>query len=59
MNAEIASLVESLDERFGLLANCVRGLSAEQLDFRPAFEGANSVWVLATHTIRNARAWPK
>jgi hypothetical protein len=49
--------MESLGERFALVANGVRGLSADQLNSRPSFEGANSVWVLATHTVGNARAW--
>jgi hypothetical protein len=57
VNGEIAALVESLDERFELLANGVRGLNADELNFRPSFDGANSIWVLATHVIGNARAW--
>jgi hypothetical protein len=57
VDGEITAYIESLDERFSLLANDVRGLSAEQLNFRPSFENANSIWVLATHAIGNARAW--
>jgi hypothetical protein len=54
---EVQAYIESLDERFELLIKGVRGLGADDLNFRPSFDGANSIWVLATHTIGNARAW--
>jgi hypothetical protein len=57
VNSEIGAYIESLDERFTLLEKGVAGLTPDQLNFRPSFEGANSIWVLATHTVGNARAW--
>ncbi len=36
---------------------CLEGLSEAQLNWRPAIEGANSAYVIAAHTLGNARAW--
>jgi hypothetical protein len=40
-----------------LLRRAVEGLDAQQLNFTPAFAGANSIWVLTTHALGNAQAW--
>ena len=57
MNSELAAYDESIRERIGLIRGCVDGLTAEQLNWRPAFGGANSIWALAEHALGNARAW--
>lgn len=57
MNNELTAYAESLSRRFELITAAVDGLDAAQLNWRPPFVGANSVWVLATHTAGNARAW--
>jgi hypothetical protein len=57
VNPEIAAYEVSIRERLALLADRVRGLSADQLNWRPPVERPNSAWVLATHTVGNARAW--
>jgi uncharacterized damage-inducible protein DinB len=46
--------IRSLLER--VLA-CLEGLSEAQLNWRPPIEGANSAYVIAAHTVGNARAW--
>ena len=57
MSNELTAYAESLSRRFELIIAAVRGLDAAQLNWRPPVNGANSVWVLATHTAGNARAW--
>ena len=57
MNAEIevySRQIRSLLER--VLAS-LEVLSEEQLNRRPAIEGANSAYVVAAHTLGNARTW--
>jgi hypothetical protein len=46
--------IRSLLER--VLA-CLEGLSEAQLNRRPPIEGANSAFVIAAHTLGNARTW--
>jgi uncharacterized damage-inducible protein DinB len=36
---------------------CLDGLSEAQLNWRPPVDGGNSVYVVATHTLGNARAF--
>ncbi len=36
---------------------CLEGLSEAQLNRRPPIEGANSAYVIAVHTLGNARTW--
>src|SRR3972149_2585702 len=36
---------------------CREGLSGAQLVWRPPIDGANSAYVIAAHTLGNARAW--
>jgi len=57
MNNELTAYAESLRHRLELVIAAVRGLDAPQLNWRPPVDGANSVWVLATHTVGAARAW--
>jgi uncharacterized damage-inducible protein DinB len=46
--------IRSLLER--VLA-CLKGLSEAQLNWRPPIDGANSAFVIAAHTLGNARTW--
>ncbi len=57
MNPEIEAYsgqIRSLLER--VLAG-LEGLSEDQLNRRPPTEGANSAYVIAAHTVGNARVW--
>jgi hypothetical protein len=57
MNSELAAYEESIRDRIGQIRACVDGLTAEHLNWRPNFGGANSIWALAEHALGNARAW--
>lgn len=57
MNNELMAYAKSLRHRLELVIAAVHGLDAAQLNWRPPVDGANSVWVLGTHTAGNARAW--
>jgi DinB family protein len=57
MNSELAAYDESICERIELIRGCIAGLTPAQLNVRPAFGGANSIWALAEHALGNARAW--
>ena len=57
MHSELAACQASIDKRLQQICDCLDGLTAAQLNFRPPVDGANSAWVLATHTLGNARAW--
>ncbi len=57
MDAEVETYsrqIRSLLERVGA---CLEGLSEAQINWRPAIDGANSAYVIAAHTLGNARAW--
>jgi hypothetical protein len=47
------TIAESLEE----LRSAVAGLTPEQLNHRPAWEGANPLAVIATHAIASTRSW--
>ena len=57
MDAELAAYQASIDARLQAICACLDGLTAAQLNYRPLMPDANSAWVLATHTLGNARAW--
>jgi hypothetical protein len=57
VNSELAAYVASIEKRLAQVCDCADGLSAEQLNWRAPTTDANSAWVLATHTLGNARAW--
>jgi len=57
MNDELAAYEASINSRLTQIGACLDGLTPAQLNARPPFDGANSAWVLATHTLGNARAW--
>jgi len=57
MTPEIAAYQTSIERRLGQICDCLDGMTAAQLNWRPPVDGANSAWVLATHTLGNAHAW--
>jgi len=57
VNAELAAYRASIDGRLRQICDALDGLTPAQLNYRPGIDGANSAWVLATHTLGNARAW--
>ncbi len=57
MDAEIQSLSRQIRSILERVCGCLEGLSEAQLNWRPPIDGANSVYVIATHTLGNARAF--
>ena len=57
MNSELAAYAASIEKRLAQICDCTDGLSAARLNWRAPAGDANSAWVLATHTLGNARAW--
>jgi hypothetical protein len=57
MTPEAAEYIASIDRRFALICGVLDALTPEQLNAKPPVAGANSAWVLAQHTLGNARAW--
>jgi hypothetical protein len=56
MNAELQALEQSIQHRLEQVIRCLDGLTESQLNWRPSAE-SNSAYVLASHTMGNARAW--
>jgi uncharacterized damage-inducible protein DinB len=54
---ETAAYISQLRSLLDRLCETVQGLDEAQLNRRPPIDGANSVYVIATHTLGNARAW--
>ena len=57
MDAEMETLSRQLQSLLARVCDCLEGLSEGQLNRRPPIEGANSAYVVAAHTLGNARAW--
>jgi hypothetical protein len=57
MNAEIETLSRQVRSILSRVCGCLEALSEAQLNWRPPVDGANSAYVIATHTLGNARAW--
>ena len=57
MNAETEACTRQLQSLLARLCEVVQGLSEAQLNWRPPIDGANSAYVVMTHTLGNARAW--
>lgn len=57
MDPEIATYAESIERRLHQIADAIDGMTASQLNSRATASGTNSAWVLAQHTLGNARAW--
>ncbi len=57
MEAEIEVFGRQIRSLLDRIVGGLDGLSEAQLNWRPPFEGANSAYVIAAHTLGNARAW--
>ena len=57
MDAEIESLSRQIRSILECVCACLDGLSEAQLNWRPPVDGGNSLYVVATHTLGNARAF--
>jgi len=57
MDAEIESLSRQIRSILERVCACLDGLNEAQLNWRPPVDGANSLYVVATHTLGNARAF--
>jgi len=57
MFPELDELNRSITMRLRQVVDCLDGLSESQLNFTPPLSGANSPYVVAAHTLGNARAW--
>jgi uncharacterized damage-inducible protein DinB len=57
MDAEIESLSRQIRSILERVCACLDGLNETQLNWRPPVDGANSMYVIATHTLGNARAF--
>ena len=57
MDTEIESYSRLLQLIVKRLCASLEGMSEAQLNWRPPTDGANSAYVIAAHTLGNARAW--
>jgi hypothetical protein len=57
MDAEIEGYRRKIQSLLERVCTCLEGLSEAQLNWRPPMHGANSAYVIAAHTLGNARAW--
>jgi uncharacterized damage-inducible protein DinB len=57
MGAEIEAHRRHIRSLLERVCGCLEGLNEAQLNWRPPMPGANSVYVIAAHTLGNARAF--
>jgi Protein of unknown function (DUF664). len=57
MNPEIDTYSRYIREKIAQIHTALRDLSEDQLNRAPDLPGANSAYVIATHTFGNMRAW--
>ena len=57
MDAEIEAYSQQIRSLLERVRASLEGLSEAQLNWRPPIDGANSAYVIAAHTLGNARAW--
>jgi len=57
VDAEIETYSRQIRSILERVCACLEGLNQSQLNRRPAIDGANSAYVIAAHTLGNARAW--
>ena len=57
MDAEIEAYGRQIRSLLARICASLEGLSEAQLTWRPPIDGANSAYVIAAHTLGNARAW--
>ena len=57
MDAEIEAYSRQIRSLLERVRASLDGLSEAQFNWRPPFDGANSSYVIAAHTLGNARVW--
>lgn len=57
MNPEISTYSHYIREKIAQIHAALRDLSEDELNRAPDLPGANSAYVIATHTFGNMRAW--
>ena len=57
MSTELAELQHSIRRRLEQVVACLDSLAEAEINHVPSIEGGNSPYVLAAHTLGNARAW--
>ncbi len=57
MTAEIDLYLKDLHRLFEKLSSSLDGLSEAELNYKPPAPESNSIFVIATHMMGNARAW--
>lgn len=57
MDAEVDAYSQQIRSLLARVCACLEGLSESQLNRRPPIEGANSAYIIAAHTLGNARTW--
>jgi hypothetical protein len=57
MNPELAMYASELEKTLQHIVDLISGLDADDLNWRPDVAETNSLYVSATHTIGNLRAW--
>ena len=57
MDAEIAAYSRQIRSLLDRVYASLEGLNEAQLNWRPPIDGANSAYVIAAHTLGNARVW--
>jgi uncharacterized damage-inducible protein DinB len=57
MTPELELYIKEIRKLFDKLCVGLEGLSEQQLNYRPPAPDANSMYVIGTHVLGNARAW--
>ncbi len=57
MDAKIEAYSRQIRSLLNRVCASLEGLSEMQMNWRPPIEGANSAYVIAAHTLGNARVW--
>jgi len=57
MDAESEAYSRQIRSLLERVYGCLEGLSESQLNWRPPIDGFNSAYVIAAHTLGNARTW--
>jgi len=57
MDAEIGTYSRELQSLLARVCGCLDGLDEAQLNWRPPVAAGNSIYVIASHTLGNVRAW--
>ena len=57
MNPDVETYSQYIRKQIASIRDCMAGLSEEQLNRAPSVAGANSMFVIGTHVLGNARAW--